>query len=245
MKIDYDVLSKDYDITRNIKIDTIKRFFSKIEANADTNILDFGCGTGNYACAIKLLSDANVYGVEPSDGMRQKAQEKTPDIVFAKGDHTSIPFDSDFFDFIYMTDVIHHVPDMKSMFSELNRVLRPNGKVCIVTESYQQIETRFWSPYFPATVIVEKQRYPDVPDILSAAAECNFALDENMISDCQQKIKISPEFLNLVKNKGYSMFRLISETDYQAGLEKLEKDFENDVTIDTTHGETFLWLRKN
>jgi len=98
MKIDYDILSKDYDLTRNINIDTVKIILSNENIDENSIVLDFGCGTGNYACAIKKLTNANIYGVEPSDGMRQKAQEKNKDIEFKKGDHNSIPFDNDFFD---------------------------------------------------------------------------------------------------------------------------------------------------
>lgn len=244
MKMDYDILSKDYDLTRNVNIDTIKRLLSKIEVDENTNVLDFGCGTGNYACAIRQLTNANIYGVEPSDGMRQKAQEKNPEIPFLDGNHMFIPADNDFFDFVYMTDVIHHVPDLHTMFKEFYRILKPYGLVCILTESHKQIETRFWSAYFPDTVIAEKQRYPDIPEIISEATQCGFSLDENMVTDTCKQIKITPEFVNLVKNKGYSMFRLIDESAFNTGLEKLQKDFTNDIILNSFHGETLLWLKK-
>lgn len=59
--------------------------------------------------------------------MREKAIAKNPKIDFVKGDHEHIPFRDSFFDFAYMTDVIHHVPDLVVMFKELNRVLKKNG----------------------------------------------------------------------------------------------------------------------
>jgi len=48
----------------------------------------------------------------------------------------------------------------------------------------------------------------------------------------------------LVENKGFSMFRLIEEIDYQAGLMELKKDYENKTIIHSNHGESLLWLRK-
>jgi len=83
-------------------------------------ILDFGCGTGNYMYAIKKLTTAEIYGVEPSDDMREKALSKGLNV--RNGDHSVIPFGDGFFDFIYMTDVIHHVQDLKIMFSEFFRI---------------------------------------------------------------------------------------------------------------------------
>lgn len=245
MKIDYDVLSKDYDLTRSINIDTIKRILSKAAVDENTVILDFGCGTGNYACAIKRLTDAEIYGVDPSAGMRKKAQEKSNAVGVLEGDHTNIPLSDSFVDFVYMTDVIHHVPDVKAMFTEFHRVLKTNGMVCVLTESHKQIESRFWSDYFPATVARERQRYPDIPEIIASASDCGFMLDEIMVTDMEREFIISGDFVNLVRNKRFSMFRLIGDEDFYIGLERLEKDHNNKVSIISNHGETLLWLKKD
>ncbi|MDR0272461.1 MAG: class I SAM-dependent methyltransferase, partial [Clostridiales bacterium] len=69
--IDYNFLSLDYDLTRDINVDTVKRILSKSNIDENSNVLDFGCGTGNYICAIKKLTNANAFGAEPSDGMRE------------------------------------------------------------------------------------------------------------------------------------------------------------------------------
>jgi ubiquinone/menaquinone biosynthesis C-methylase UbiE len=245
MKMDYDALSRDYDLTRSIKLDTVKRLTGKIDFSTDTRVLDFGCGTGNYTHAVKRLTGAEVYGVEPSDGMREKAAEKVSGAVFLKGDHTGTPLSSLSIDLAYMTDVIHHVPDIKAMFCELNRVLKPKGLICVVTESHKQIETRFWSAYFPATVAAEKKRYPDINVIVDAAAACGLSLQSLDTTDREQEFLIPREFMELVERKGFSMFRLISDADYESGLKTLRRDFENKSVIHTDHGESFVWLTKS
>lgn len=116
--------------------------------------------------------------------------------------------------------------------------------ICIFTESHRQIETRFWSYYFPATVTAEKERYPDIPDITESAGQSGFTVDENVNTDSEQSFTISSDFTKLVENKGFSMFRLISDEDYSNGLKRLKGDHENNVKIKSNHGETFLWLRK-
>ncbi len=242
MSVDYEILSKDYDLTRGINIDTVKRIVTKAKLNENSYVLDFGCGTGNYTCAVKRVTGARVYGVEPSDGMREKAVVKDSTIEFKKGDHTCVPFADSFFDLIYMTDVIHHIPDINAMFKEFNRVLKSGGLVCVLTESHEQIETRFWSPYFPGTVTAEKNRYPSIREIIKAASLYGFGLNEEEITDKPQKIKIPADFVRLTENKGYSMFRLISETEFNEGLARLKQDSENETEIETTHGETLLWF---
>jgi ubiquinone/menaquinone biosynthesis C-methylase UbiE len=255
MSIDYNILAKDYDLTRTANINTINLFAAELALDGKT-ILDFGCGTGNFAYAIKKLTTAEIYGVEPSDGMREKALEKGLDV--RRGDHSGIPFNNGLFDFIYMTDVIHHVPDLKMMFAEFNRVLKPGGLVCILTESHRQLETRFWARYFPATVDVEKKRYPgcmgeqdakrptspDIPDIVNVAEVVGLDEYKVIITDTDSELTISEDFVKLVENKGYSMFRLIEEADYQAGLAAVKVDFQNKVILQNNHGETLLWLKK-
>lgn len=244
MGINYNKLAKTYDITRKENISTITRLVRNLTITPATNILDFGCGTGNFTCAIKEATNANVFGLDPSDGMREQAMAKDCGVQFVKGDHTSIPFADDFFDMVYMTDVVHHVPDLDSMFQEFQRVLKAGGLCCIVTESHQQLETRYWARYFPATVDVDKKRYPDIGEIIAKAVPKGFAFLKMEVTDHEQEQRITPEFLKLVENKGYSMFRLIREEDYQRGLAALKVDYAKRVVLKHNHGETFLWLAK-
>lgn len=120
MLVDYNELANKYDLVRKENVDTINRFLEFQSFSDETKILDFGCGTGNFACALKKITNANIYGVEPADEMRQKAIDKNAGVIFEKGYHEKIPFSDNFFDFIYMTDVIHHIPDINLMFKELN-----------------------------------------------------------------------------------------------------------------------------
>ena len=61
------------------------------------------------------------------------------------------------------------------MFAEIYRVLQPRGKVCIVIQSHQQINDRPVVQFFPGTARVDKERYPDIREIISAAAQNQLA----------------------------------------------------------------------
>ena len=142
MPINYDEASQTYDSTRKSDSDLLSRFAGRVSLSADTSVLDFGCGTGNYLVEIRNRYGCRCCGVEPSAGMRRQARRKDETLTIRAGNHESIPFENEHFDFIYMTDVIHHVPDLASMFAELARLLRPAGRLCIVTESHAQIKAR-------------------------------------------------------------------------------------------------------
>ncbi len=243
MRIDYEKISKSYDSVRNANHHTIDAFLQGFSFTEASKVLDFGCGTGNYADLLQRITHAQVYGVEPSDGMREKAAAKNPAVFLAKGDHEHIPFEDSFFSFIYMTDVIHHVPDIDKMFAEFFRVLKRNGRICIVTESHDQIERRFYVKYFPSTAIADKNRYPDIPIIIEKALKAGFIHIRTDVTENSSQ-KVSMDFVEIVRAKGYSMFHLIPDDEYRRGLLVLEKDVGTDVPVIPGSGETLIWFGK-
>ena len=166
-KIKYNQIANKYDSSRTSNSNTIDLFREKVKLQKETKVLDFGCGTGNYLITIHDKFGCQCFGVEPSDSMREIAIQKNPKALIKKGNHEYIPFPDNEFDFVYMTDVIHHVPDMNKMFSELCRVIKQSGLLCIVTESHNQIKNRFYNKYFPSLKSVELKRYPSILDIIN------------------------------------------------------------------------------
>jgi ubiquinone/menaquinone biosynthesis C-methylase UbiE len=243
MSVDYNDASKTYDHTRDTDSDLINLFDEKLHFTESINILDFGCGTGNYLYSIHQKYPPQCFGVEPSDGMLKKALLKNPELSIRKGDHNRIPFEDAFFHFIYMTDVIHHVPDLDALFKNLFRKLVEGGLACIVTESHSQIDTRWYKAYFPSLAKNEKKRYPDVAKIVGYATRIGFCIDEIQIKPAVQVNAVTDHFIKMVEEKNYSMFRLLEESEYQAGLKNLHQDRGKSITT-TQHGGTLIWLRK-
>lgn len=240
--IDYTVAAETYDHTRTHSDEVIDRFCAAVPLDTSVSVLDFGCGTGNYLSRIHQRFGCHCYGVEPSDGMRNKALSKSGLLQIEKGDHRTIPFPSEMFDFSYMTDVIHHVPSLPSMFQELIRVLKANGRLCIVTESHAQIDGRFYNRYFPSLVTNEKRRYPDVGEIIARGVETGlFAIAAESISSPPRQV--SDDFLRNVTEKNWSMFRLLSEGEFSKGLRELAGDLGRSFESSAA-GTTFLWFRK-
>ncbi len=244
MSVNYNELSKTYDNVRSENKSVVNLFIEELKITDITRVLDFGCGTGNYANTLQRLAQAQVYGVEPSDGMREKAAAKNPNITFVKGNHESIPFQDNYFDFVYMTDVIHHIPDVGMMFAEIGRVLKSGGSLCIVTESHEQIDNRFYVKYFPSTVIVDKGRYPDINEIISKAQGKPLVHIKNTIKGEGAEIAVNPNFVELVRNKGFSMFQLIPDNEYNTGLKQLEDEVVSGKLNCKNSGETLVWFKK-
>lgn len=244
MPINYNDAANTYDNTRDANEALLEIFNAKMHFSAQTTILDFGCGTGNYLRTIHTKYHSKCFGIEPADGMREKAIQKNQGIaIIKKGDHLHIPFDDNSFDFIYMTDVIHHIPALSALFATLWKKLRTDGMVAIVTESHQQIETRWYNRYFPSLAKNEKQRYPDIEEIEAEAISQGFVAEDRQIKTSEPTATISEHFIRMVTEKNYSMFRLLEHEEYQAGLARLKRDKGKTIIADN-HGETVVWLGK-
>ncbi len=95
-------------------------------------ILEDGCGVGSYLC--RLAKDSSfTAGIEielerclESDHLMNKDKFE---IANACGEY--LPFKSDTFDLILSHEVIEHVTDDQKTISEMVRVLKPGGRICL------------------------------------------------------------------------------------------------------------------
>lgn len=241
--VNYDSISTIYDDVRQADLDLIQHFVSKLELTSSTKVLDLGCGTGNYLDLFQRVSLGKFYGVEPSVGMGLKANHKNSHITISAGNAYHIPFDDDCFDFIYMTDVIHHISDHSRMFKELLRVLKTGGRLCIVTQSHQQIKNRPIARFFPETIHVDQARYPKIDDIVQVATSFQLVIVTTLQE--QAPTLLGTDFLELVRKKGYSMLHLISNSAYARGLKQLELALQHGDIEATQAGSTLIWLQKS
>ncbi len=243
-KVNYDAISRIYDDVRAADVDLLNQFFAEVEIGPVTCILDIGCGTGNHTDILQRISGARVSGVEPSAGMLDKARAKNSAVDFQQGDAAHIPFDSASFDFAYMTDVIHHVPDIGAMFREITRVLRPGGKLCIATQSHDQIGRRPIVRFFPGTAAVDRARYPDIDVIIRAGEGGRLRFLKTAVLYENQPVLLGDLFLELARKKGYSMLHLITADEYEAGLRALEAALAKGPIEARAAGETLVWMGK-
>ena len=96
-------------------------------------VLDVGTGTGLTAIQAAQLSGggANVTGVDPSVGMLANA--RLPEgMRVIEGRAEALPAAGGSFDFVSMGYALRHVADLRVVFGEFFRVLRPGGRACVL-----------------------------------------------------------------------------------------------------------------
>ncbi len=100
---------------------------------AGMRVLDVGTGTGLTAIeAARISGDgANVTGVDPSSGMLANAHLPAG-MRAIEGRAEALPAPDGSFDFVSMGYALRHVADLRVVFSEFFRVLRPGGRACVL-----------------------------------------------------------------------------------------------------------------
>lgn len=108
------------------------------EIRKGDSVLDLGSGAGNDCfVASKLTGNSGkVTGMDFSKEMLSKAQrnlEKSGfnNIDFVHGDIEDMPFPDNSYNVIISNCVLNLVPDKQKAFSEIYRVLKPEGHFCI------------------------------------------------------------------------------------------------------------------
>ena len=241
--IDYDKVSKVYDQVREGNPEMVTQLLEGVSLTDSSLILDVGSGTGNNTILLVSAIPAHVVGLDISYGMLQKAHEKGSQIPLVQAPADCIPFASDSLDFVYMTEVLHHLPDIPATLQEIHRVLKDSKLLCIVTQAHKQIDHRMTSRFFPGTASIDKERYPDIDEIENQLLTAGFST-VNPKEYTYKPVRLGPEYLETIEKRGFSMLHKISKEEYEKGLEDIRMAFHVDEALMYSAEYTFVWAIK-
>lgn len=102
------------------------------------HVLDLGSGAGNDCFVARAIveEEGHVTGLDFSEEMLAKARNNArklgySNVDFVAGDIEDMPFESNRFDVVLSNCVLNLVPDKEKAFSEILRVLKPDGHFCV------------------------------------------------------------------------------------------------------------------
>jgi SAM-dependent methyltransferase len=116
--------------------DATQRLIEFCSIDKKSTILDVGCGGGNTSCLIVKEVGASVVGIDISDVMISKAQQRaerlgiSDRVEFRTADAYDIPFNDNSFDVVLVESVLVPLPgDKMAAIKEMMRVLKPGGMI--------------------------------------------------------------------------------------------------------------------
>lgn len=110
-------------------------------------LLDIGCGVGDFL-HVAENKGWQCTGVEPSEEAREIARQRIKGDLLYSEDLEQLPDQS--FDLITMWHVLEHVDDLKWQVAQLQRLIKPNGRIVIAVPNYRSYDGRFYNAFWAA-----------------------------------------------------------------------------------------------
>jgi ubiquinone/menaquinone biosynthesis C-methylase UbiE len=142
--------------------------FSKwANARNPLTVLDLGSGTGRFTPILAETFGGPVYGVEPSERMRQVAEQTAahPNVQYLAGSAEAIPVPDRACDLVLMYLVFHHITDRLAAVAEIRRVVRPGGRVLVRSAFSDRMPDLLWYQFFPGARRIEEQVFPSLVEV--------------------------------------------------------------------------------
>jgi demethylmenaquinone methyltransferase/2-methoxy-6-polyprenyl-1,4-benzoquinol methylase len=164
-----------------------RRVVKELKKENPLKMLDVASGTGDLAiAAAKRIPELHVEATDIAAAMLEKAEQKTQKRKLSNRIHTSIgdaedlKFESNCFDVVTAAFGVRNFENVPKGLSEMNRVLKPGGKIVILEFSKPRsgLFSMFYKFYFKAVLPLlgrvfsgNNRAYTYLPESVEAFAE--------------------------------------------------------------------------
>ena len=116
-------------------------------------VLDIACGPGNFTrgFAAAVGPDGLAVGIDASRTMLERGGEElrqagTQNVTLIRGDATALPFHAESFDAACCFAALHLFADPFAALDEIRRVLKPGGRIALMTSVRRELTLRPLKP---------------------------------------------------------------------------------------------------
>lgn len=236
MSTKYNKIGINYNQTRKADPYLVEQLLKHLNPKKEDLYLDIGCGTGNYTSALQKKG-FNFIGIEPSIEMLQKAQAKNEAIQWKIGSAEKTGLAQHSVDGIIGTLTIHHWTNLTRAFSELEYVLKPDGKIVIFTSTPQQMKGYWLNHYFPKMLEDSMVQMPTLETVKKTMTLAGLKITAtetyNIKPDLKDQFlycgKQNPElyFDESIRHGISSFSALANKDEVENGLCKLRNDIDS------------------
>jgi ubiquinone/menaquinone biosynthesis C-methylase UbiE len=191
------------------------------------DVLDLGSGTGRLTPGLAEEFQGRVYGVEPSDRMREAAGEH-PGVTCLKGSAEAIPLPEASVDAVLMFLTFHHWTDPLQGLREVRRVLRPGGVALLRTQFADLMPDLFWYEYFPSAREVDAGMYLTLAAVKELAADAGLVPDEDVVRISAEEPRTLRQSYERLSHRALSTFEHLPADELDRGFARFAADAEQD-----------------
>lgn len=135
----YGIDGKEKKERRQAQIDLIEEVLKWADVQQAQHIVDVGCGIGGSSLYLAQKFNAKATGITLSPFQAARAKERaeaaglSSKTEFLVANAQNMPFADDSFDLVWALESGEHMPDKVQFMRECYRVLKPGGKLIMVT----------------------------------------------------------------------------------------------------------------
>lgn len=254
LRVDYmsPQVAAEFDLRGVVSPDRVERLAGRIEEllsiesyGATGKILDIGCGTGRFTIPFaERFPNHSVTGADKSSNMLEQAQQKLGSnrVTWEVQDICNLGFESESFDLVFVSDLLHHIVDPLEAIRECKRILRPGGWLFCKYGAMENIAQDPEHYFFPDTVAIDAKRTPTQEKVGDWLEEAN--LRRVMSQTLYEQTRLSgADRLAAARAKSISVLHMIDQDHFDRGIEALKQYVEQNpadpwLTVDPT---TWTW----
>jgi ubiquinone/menaquinone biosynthesis C-methylase UbiE len=232
--VDYDGrMGRVYAAGRAMPPDEVRRwtavFAQHVASRRPLDVLDLGSGVGRLTPGLAEEFQGHVYGVEPSDRMRDAAEQAPhPGVTYLKGSAEDIPLPEASVDVVLMFLSFHHFPDPLQGLREVRRVVRPGGVALLRTQFTDLMPDLFWYEYFPSAREVDAAMYVSLADTKALAVEAGLVPVDEVVRITGETPRTLRERYERLSHRALSTFEHLPADEVDAGFARFAEDAGRD-----------------
>jgi len=193
---------EDYNVftdASNLKIIQTCLTFSELPNQA--KVVDLGCGAGIFTNLLRSLG-LDVSGIDISERLVEVARKKYPQIKFTVGDVEKLPFPDESFDGVFLSGILHHLPDTTLCATEVLRILKPGGVfVAFDPNRYNPFMYLYRdrsSPLYSNKGVTENERPIVAAEVADVFVRVGFQVSTDYLSGLKYRYIASPVMRKLL-----------------------------------------------
>jgi ubiquinone/menaquinone biosynthesis C-methylase UbiE len=135
-----------------------KRMLNEVRIKNNSEILDVGCGTGNFLELISENKTLKLHGIDISKEMLKIARKKLNRRASLKLAYVEKLKGSKKFDYIFSTESFHHFANQEKAMENFYKLLKHQGKLVIVDFDFGRFANYIFHTYEPGNTKMNSKK---------------------------------------------------------------------------------------